>query len=171
MKYLLRVYFRLILALILIFFGYKILYPIISPITFYLSYYSLFFLKPVLTSETTFAIGNYSLKFIPACAAASAYLLLFLLISLVDIKLKKAVRVFLLGSLLILVVNLFRIDFLILILINYGSNLFNTLHLFFWRIVSTIYVVLMWIMLARYFKIMDIPVYSDFRRIYDMYKR
>lgn len=169
MKYILRVYFRLILAIILIAFGFEILYPIISPLTFYASFYSLFFLNPILTSSTTFAIGNYSLKFIPACAAASAYLLLIVLIALVDLKLKKAVKVFLVGSLFIFIANLIRIDLLVYILIKYGSSLFDTLHLFFWRILASLYVVVLWIFLSKWFKIKDIPIYSDFKRILDIY--
>jgi len=170
MKYILRVYFRLILAIIIIAFGFKILYPIISPLTFYASYYSLFFLNPVLTSSTTFAIGEYSLRFVPACAAASAYLLLIVLISLVDLRLKKAVKVFLVGSLLIFIANLIRIDILVFIWIKYGSSLFNTLHMFFWRVLASLYVVVLWLLLSKWFKIKDIPIYSDFKRIFKIYK-
>lgn len=166
MGYIKKLIIRIFLALVIALLGIKIFYPIISPLTFYLSYFSLFFLKPVLISSTMFSIGSHSLEFIPACAAASAYLLLTLLIFLTkDIKIKKGIKLFLIGSLAILMVNIIRIDFLIIILLKYSSNLFETLHLFIWKVLSSVFVVLIWIVLSKYFKIRTIPVYSDLKEL------
>ncbi len=166
MDYYKRLIIRYFLAIILMVFGLNIIYLLISNLTFKLSYYSLFYYNPKLISDISFLIGNNKLNFIPACTAASAYLLLILLILSIDLNLKKTIKVFLTGSLLILVANIIRIDILIISLVEFGSGAFETLHLFFWKILSTIYVVLLWIFLTKIFKIKEIPVYSDLRKIY-----
>jgi len=171
MKNLHRIAIRYILAVILMIFGLNIVYFLISPLTFKLSYLSLFYYNPDVISATSFIIENHKLNFIPACTAASAYLLLALLILTTDIKPKKALKVFLLGSLLILIANIIRIDILIATLIQFGSEAFDTIHLFFWKVLSTIYVVILWIILTKIFKIKEIPIYSDFKNILKLYKK
>jgi exosortase/archaeosortase family protein len=107
-------------------------------------------------------VYGHTINFIPACAAASAYLLLVLLIFLSkDIKISTRIYMFLLGSFLILSLNIIRIDILIIILIKYGKNLFEDLHLVFWKIISTIFVAFVWIILNIIFKVKTIPVVSD----------
>ncbi len=171
MKYLHRLFLRLAIAIFFMMLGLKIIYFFISPITFYLSYLSLFYYSPAMASTASFIIENHKLNFIPACTAASAYLLLILLTTTVDIDLKKALKVLGLGFFLILTANIIRIDILIIALIESGSGLFETLHLFFWQILSTLYVVALWIFLTKKFKIKDIPVYSDFKRVLEIYKK
>ena len=161
---------RYLSTIILMVFGLKIVYFLISSLTFNLSYYSLFYYNPTLVSEASFIIGNHKLNFISACTAASAYLLLALLTLTTDLNLKKSIKVFLLGSVLILIANIIRIDILIIALIEFGSRTFNTLHLFFWKVLSTVYVVLLWIFLTKIFKIKNIPIYTDFKEIYKIYK-
>lgn len=166
MKYHHNVIIRISLAIFIGILGVKLFYPIISPLTFYLSYYSLFFLKPVLINNISFTISDQTLKFIPSCAAASAYLLLALLILLTkDINFKKGVKLFLIGSSIILLVNILRIDFLAYVLLKYGSNLFDTLHNVIWRVISSTFVVTLWLGLSYAAKIKTIPIYSDFKEI------
>lgn len=171
MEYIKRAIIRYSIAIVLMIFGLKIIYFLISTTTFKLSYLSLFYYSPAIASTTSFIIENHKLNFIPACTAASAYLLLALLLLTTNIKFKKALKVFLLGSLFILIANIVRIDILIITLIEYGSKAFDTIHLFFWKILSTIYVVLLWIFLTKFFKIKEIPIYSDFKRILTLYKK
>lgn len=163
MKYQYNLLIRLGLALLAgIFFN--IFYVIFYPVTFNLTIHSLKYFYTLAVTDNTIVIGSHILKFIPACTAASAYFLLLLLILLTkDIPLKKSIYMFLLGSLLILAANIIRIDILIYILIKYGSNLFNTLHLFIWKILSSLFVVLIWILLTKKFKIKTIPIYSDYK--------
>ena len=162
---------RYSLALVLMVFGLKIVYFFISSLTFKLSYWSLWYYHPKLISDASFIIQNNKLNFIPACTAASAYLLLALLTLTTKIEFKKAGKIFLLGSLLILVANIIRIDMLIITLIEFGSKAFETIHLVFWKILSSIYVVLVWIFLTKWFKIQNIPMYSDAKEITDLYKK
>lgn len=166
MNYLIRLGIRLLTALLLGI-NFNLFYYIFSPLTFYLSYYTVKLIgyNPLL-GENGFYIDNVFLKFIPACTAASAYFLLVLLILLTkDIGFFKGIFLFLFGSFVILVVNIIRIDFLIYLLIEYGSDVFNTLHLFIWKVLSSVFVALLWIFMCNYFKVKEIPIYSDFKEI------
>jgi exosortase/archaeosortase family protein len=165
MKYLKTLTLRLLLALIIAF-SFNLFYIILNPLTFNLTYLLLkIFTNPIL-SINTILINSFTLKFIPACAAASAYLLLALLILLTkDIELKKGIKMFFLGSLLILIMNLTRILILIFILMNYGKDYFNLIHVIFWKIISSVFVVIVWVYLTNKFKIKSIPIYSDIKTI------
>ena len=165
MKYIKKLVIRLVLAVLLTL-SYQLLYKILIPITLYPSFYILKLIYKAELSGTLITIDNYSLTFIPACAAASAYILLGILILLTkDIKLKTGIKMFLLGSLLILLANIIRIEALILILINGGKNYFETLHLFIWKVLSSIFVAAVWISLIKLHKIKSIPIVSDIREI------
>jgi len=48
-------------------------------------------------------------------------------------------------------------------LVLMGSRLFETVHLFFWKILSGVVVVIIWIYLTRKYKITSIPVYDDIK--------
>lgn len=161
MKYSNRLIIRILFILLIAIFNLKIFYFLFSKITFYLTYFTLFFYKPVI-SGNNLVINSEVLNFVPACVAGSAYFLLVLLILLTkDITFKKRIYMFLLGSLLILIANLIRLDILIIIFISYSKEVFSTLHMFFWKILSSIYVALVWIFLVYKFRIKKIPIYSD----------
>ena len=166
-----RLLIRYACALIFMIIGLKVIYSIISPLTFKLSYWSLIYYNPVIISQTSFLIEQHKLNFIPACTAASAYLLLILLALTTDLPLKKILKTIGFGSLLILIANIVRIDILIITLIESGSQAFETIHLIFWKILSSVYVVLVWIFLTKKLKINNIPIYSDFKEIYTLYKK
>jgi exosortase/archaeosortase family protein len=117
-------------------------------------------------------INNTLLRFIPSCIGASAYCFLLAIILLTkDIKLKTRINLFLFGSLLILILNILRIEVLIYILMKYGSDLFRTARESFWLFISGVYVAAVWLFLAWKFKIKTIPVYSDLRYIFKKLKR
>ena len=164
MRYEKKLVIRLVLAIILAL-SYQLLYKILMPITLYPSFY---ILKTIgyeaSLSGITILTNSHALTFIPACAAASAYILLGILILLTkDIKLKTGLKMFFLGSLIILAANIIRIESLILILINGGKNYFETLHLFVWKVLSSIFVALVWIFLIKRYKIKSIPILSDIK--------
>ncbi len=143
----------------------KVYYIIFSPLTIYstLILLKIFNFSPTLTNNII-SVGHYNLTFVPACVAASAYLLLTLLILLTkDIKPLTRIYMFLIGSFLILAVNLIRIMILAYILINYNKDLFNAVHYFFWFGIATVLVVIIWLILIKIFKITSIPVYTDVR--------
>ncbi len=169
-QYLQKLFTRLFLALFFIIFGIRIIELILGPVTFYLSYLTLQYYSPLLLSSTSFAINNIKLNFIPACVASGAYLLLIILTLTTELPLKKSLKTIAQGFLIILIANLIRIDLLIILLIKNYSSLFETLHLFIWKLLSTVFVVLLWIFLTKYNKIENIPIYSDYRKILEIIK-
>ena len=136
MKYESKLIIR-ILSLFIIILLPEIFYTIFTTLTIYPVYLILKLLQynPELVGNSML-INSIPILFVPACIAASAYGLLTILILITkDIKLEKIVKMLSLGYLLILLTNIIRITILLLILINFSSNLFETVHMFFWRIV------------------------------------
>ncbi len=165
MKYLHGLGLRLLSALLTAIFGTYIIYFLLTLPTFFISYMTLFFYNPLIF-ENFLVINNIKFEFIPACIAASAYVLFVILILLTkDIKFKKGIKMFFLGSLILFVVNIIRIFILAIAMIEFEKRWFDTLHLFFWQIFSTIFVVFTWIYLTKKFKVNTIPVYSDFMHL------
>ena len=142
----------------------NIFHVIFSKATLILSYnlLNILGLNPSL-SFNSIILQNFNLIFVPACVATSAYYLLATLILLTkDIPIKKMIMLFIFGSLMLLIVNIIRIDSLIIVLIKYGHNYFEKTHLLVWRFMSSIFVASIWIFLTYFMKIKSIPVYSDF---------
>jgi exosortase/archaeosortase family protein len=169
MKYLLKLLIRLLTAAI---FRSPFFSLIFGPLTILFSYLSLipFGYNPIIDFSTnTIVINGHYLKFIPACTAAAAYYLLLLLIILTkDIEFKTRLKMMLFGSLLILAMNIIRIDILIIALVDFGKEWFNVIHMAFWRFISSIYVALVWIFLINKYKIKTIPIYSDIKYLYSI---
>jgi len=156
---------RIIIALALLMVRFNIFYFLLSKITLYGSLPLLYLLGYSMdVAGNNVFIDGQSLEFISACVATSAYYLLALLILLTkDIKLKDRLYLMLYGSLLILIMNIIRIDILLYVLVEFGQNWFEKFHIFFWHVVSSIYVALVWIFLSYKFKVEGVPIYSDFK--------
>lgn len=153
------------MAIVLLIIPFNIFYWLLLKPTLYLSY------LPLLLKYEDIAIGydyllinNNLLRFTMACVATAAYYLFTLLLLLTkDIGFIRLIKMLFSGILLILLFNIARIDLLIIVYLVYGINWFNNLHLFFWKFLSTIVVVLIWIYLCSKFKIKNIPAYSDLK--------
>ncbi len=139
---------------------------LLLPLTLSFTYFILdIFLEPVL-NNTTISINNISFTIIPACTALLAYILLLELILLTrNISLIQSLKLFFLGSVMIFIMNLLRILILIFIYLNFGRNYFAAVHLIFWHIISTIFIVFVWIFLVEAYKIKSIPIYSDIKSL------
>jgi len=160
MNYSIKLILRLLILLLLPF---SIFQFIATNITIYLSFLILKLFQPTFLIFPFIFFNETIVQFIPACAAALAYYLLFFLILITkDIQFKKRIKIFLLGSLIILIINLVRITSLVLILDKYGFDLFNKIHIFFWSFIGSILVVLVWISLIKLYNLNSIPFYSDF---------
>ncbi len=159
---------KFILVLLLGIF-YEIFYIIFTPLTIYPTFIisNIFFDAALI--ENALIIDSTIFKFIPACIAASAYLLLAILIlTTKGINFGKCLKLFIIGSLLILSANILRLEFLIFLYRNFSIELFNTIHLFIWKVLSSIYVVLVWLFITKYFKIKEIPIYSTLKEFYNL---
>lgn len=155
---------RYISAVILLLLG-DLLYKILQPLTFYTTYYiASLYADARLLSSTELIVGTQTLEFVPACAAILAYILLYILILFTrGISFKLGLRIALIGSIVIFVVNIFRIEMLMYVLLKYGKDYFQTLHLLVWKIFSSLFVALLWIFFVRRYKIKGIPVYTDLK--------
>lgn len=175
MKYESKLLVRILLALVLVLPAtFNLFYTVLAPLTFYSTYFiaKLLQYSPVILEKELLLVQGQTLKFIAACTAASAYYLLTLLILFTkDIKLKIRVYMWLLGSFLIFAMNVLRMAILIVVLVSFGVNAFNIIHMFFWKIVATIYVALVWIFLVWKFKVKSIPIYSDLKFLFSEVKK
>jgi len=126
-----------------------------------------FFLNLAFNSRVfdSFIIVNQTLiNIIPACIAISAYGLLLILNLTTAMKLKTRIYslIFSLSGLLLL--NIMRIIFMALLLINDYSN-FEFVHRISWYALGIVFVTGIWFLTAHIFKISTIPVYSDIKSI------
>lgn len=171
MDYTFKLIIRLILSFMSIIF-YRIYYIIFGPLTLNISAYIISLFTKVIVSENMLYIGEFSFRFIDACVAASAYILITLLVLLTKgIKLKTRLKMLGLGYLLFLGFNILRIELLFLILLLFGHNVFNTLHVMIWLFFSTLVVFFIWIFLIKFFKIKNIPIYSDIQYLVSKIKK
>ena len=106
---------------------------------------------------------NITILLVPACIAGAAFYLLFILIfSTPNIKPIKRIKILIYSFATLFILNIARIILLFLVL---NQPYFETIHWIFWHLVSTIFVVGIWISAVYIFKIKSIPIYDDVRYI------
>lgn len=145
--------------------SYSLLAKIIYPATIHSSSIILNFIgiKSFIFSPYLITLNN-NIRFSEACAIISAYFLLLLLVVLTkDISFKKRLKIFLIGSIVLFIINIIRILVLIYILETRGFDSFQQTHDIIWLVLGSILVSLTWIGLIRHYKIKAIPIYSDIK--------
>lgn len=177
MRYEFKLGIRIVLALILVLLPFNIFQILFEKLLFItvLIFLELINASPEVGSYSvrnaiTIFGGEISLKIVKYCVTASAYYTLALLILLTKgISFLKSVFLFLLGCFLIYLMNFIRIIILIIVLLQ-GAYLFDSLHTLFWFLLSFFYVIIMWVLFSRIFKIWNIPIYSDFKTLYKQWQ-
>ena len=141
-----------------------IFYLLFTPITIYPVYFLFKILFDVsLFGNTVLINQTFPIQLISACIAGAAYYLLLILnLSTPGIKIKKRFTMIMLSFLIFLIINIIRI-FLLGLLVVSGSAFFDLAHKIFWYGLSTIFVVGIWFLEIRIFKIKLIPIYSDIK--------
>ncbi len=141
-------------------------YLIISPITIYAVYFILDLFYQVSLSGNILFVNSLSIELINSCIAGSAYYLLLIFnLSIPKIKIKERLIMIFFSFSLLYLINVFRIIFLtILALSNY--SFFDITHKIFWYSLSILFVVGIWFLEVKLFKIKSIPFYSDVSYIY-----
>jgi|TARA_Y100000310_G_scaffold337625_1_gene425192 exosortase/archaeosortase family protein len=110
--------------------------------------------------------NGLAVEFIKACIAGSAYFLLLILnLSTPKIPIRKRILMIFISFVSLLVLNVIRIVLLIFVFF-YGFYFFDIAHEFFWYFMSTIFVILIWFLQVWYFKIKEIPFYSDLKYLF-----
>ena len=142
-----------------------IFYFIFRPITVWPTIGILSIFYSLTYDLTTINIGTFSIEIIDACIAGSAFLLLFILNILTrNIGLKKRFFIFIFDSALLLIMNILRLVILIILFVN-KSTAFDITHNVFWYGISTIYVLLIWLLTIWIFKIKAVPFFGDIKFI------
>ena len=109
-------------------------------------------------------LGGTTINIVKYCVTSSAYYLLAILTILTKgISITKKIKMFLIGSLLIFIMNIARIIFLIIIMIRSNQELFQLTHNTLSAALSIFYVILVWIFLSIIFKVKSIPIYTDIK--------
>ncbi|UZE93767.1 MAG: pacearchaeosortase [Candidatus Pacearchaeota archaeon] len=161
---LLRYFIGVVVAIIALFV--PLFYFIFRPLTVWPTFLILdIFYDVSLNALDNIVVEGFTIEFIDACIAGSAYFLLFLLNVLTfGIGLKKRFFIFIFNAALLLIMNILRLVILIVLVVN-GSAIFDVTHKVFWYGISTGYVALIWILTVVVFKIKAIPFISDIRLI------
>jgi exosortase/archaeosortase family protein len=115
-------------------------------------------------------LENISLEIIPACVAVSAYILLLILNFLTQMNLKKRFYSIFFSMTLLLFLNIIRIVFLAVLLVNEYAY-FDAVHKFVWYFMSLVIVVGIWFLTAYLFKIKNIPFFTDIKSLLNNYKK
>ena len=142
-----------------------LIYKIFTPLTIYPSIIllKLFYNIAVNNSMDLIVINNQTfIKIISACIAGSAYLLLLILNLSIPMKLKKRIYLIFLSFFILLILNILRI-FMLSVLYHNNFVFFDFTHKLFWYVLSTIFVVLIWLFIVKKYSIKEIPVYTDIK--------
>ena len=144
----------------------SVFYTVFLPLTLYPVYILLSIFYQVSLSGSIITAGSEQISIIEACVAGSAYFLLFALnLALPGLKFGKRALMLIFGFSVFLILNILRIFFLSVLLIN-QSSAFNTAHQILWYAVSILLVILIWVATIRLFRIKQTPFLSDFKRLY-----
>ena len=149
----------------------SLIYKILTPLTLYSTAGLLkLFYQASINKNIIFIVPKTIIQIIPSCVAGSAYLLLMILNISVPMKLKQRVYSIFFSIILLFIVNILRIFFLTILLIN-DFRFFDITHKLFWYVLSTIFVVGIWFLTAYLFKIKQIPIYTDIKYLTENIKR
>lgn len=107
--------------------------------------------------------GAATLEVVKYCVTSSAYYLLALFtIITMNVQVWKRVLIFLSGTVLIFLMNIARIVLLTVTLLS-NPEAFKAAHAALGMFISTIYVVIVWVLLSVLFKVKTVPFYSDIK--------
>ncbi|MBU0958012.1 MAG: pacearchaeosortase [Nanoarchaeota archaeon] len=145
--------------------NFYILYLIFTPLTIYLTKYLLQLFYEVLLVGNILFIGEHSIEIIEACVAGAAYFLLIALNFATPMKLSQRIKSIIFSTALFFVINVLRIVIFSVLIIN-SFKYFDLTHMIFWYFLSTVFIVLIWFITVKIYKIKDIPAYTDIKYLY-----
>jgi exosortase/archaeosortase family protein len=171
-KRLLSIFTRYILLLLIAASNLWVFYFVFAPLTIYASYFLLdLFFDVSLIGNIIFISPSFPVEIIDACVAGSAYYLLLILnLSIPEIKITKRLKMILFSLFSFFILNVIRILFISILFASMVSWA-DSAHVLFWYLGSIFFVVLIWFMGVRAFKIGKIPFYSDFKFLSNLKKK
>lgn len=147
-----------------------IFYLVLTPLTVYPIYFLLKIFYVASLAGKTIMINGLSIELVNACIAGSAFYLLFILNMSMRMKIKKRFFSLVFSFSLLWIINIIRI-FLLSILYIENFRFFDITHVLFWYGLSIIFVVGVWFLTVKIFKIKGVPIYSDLKYIYSKAKK
>lgn len=166
-KKFLSLFLRYFLLILIGLFWINLIYNLLTPITSYAIYFLLkLFINAQINQNIIYLPHGIILELIPSCIAGAAYYFLLILhLSIPNIKIKKRIKMILLGFSLLFIINVIRIILLSFLLIS-NSGFFNIVHKIFWYFLSIVLIVFIWFFEVKVFKIKEIPFYTDLNFLY-----
>lgn len=156
---------RYILLVILPLGNLYIFYLLFTPLTAYPVYLILkLFYPTLLLGFNLLIVDGFSISLISACVAGAAYYLLLILNLTTSMRLKTRLNSLVFLFIAFLVTNILRIV-IFSILAKNSYSWFNQMHALSWYIGSTLFVVVLWFVNVKLFKIKSVPVYTDIKNI------
>jgi len=162
------IFFRYILLVVIALPNLWLFYTIFTPLTVYPVYFllNLLFDASLISNIVIIINQNLPIEIIEACVAGSAYYFLLILnLTTSGIKTKTRIYMILFSFLVFLAINIIRIFLLSLLAIS-GSSFFDITHIIFWYALSTLFVIGIWFIQVKVFRIKEIPIYSDIKFLY-----
>ena len=142
-----------------------VFYKIFFPLTIWPSFFLLNLFYNASVIGNSIIIDNFTIKIVNACIAGSAYYLLLILNLTIPMETKKRFYSVIFSIFSFLILNTLRI-FLLSILFVQRFVFFDIAHKLFLYALSIIFVIGIWFLTSWIFKIKEIPVYSDFKRLF-----
>ncbi|MEK6910318.1 MAG: pacearchaeosortase [Nanoarchaeota archaeon] len=158
------------IILLIIALNLELIYAIFTPLTLHLSNFliGLIYNSNYIQNNSIF-IDTLEITLISACIAGSAYLLLIILNLSTEMQLKKRIKSLFFIILSFLIINSLRITYLSYL---YKENLsyFNFTHELSWYFGSTLFLVIIWFINIKLFKIKNIPIFTDVKYLFSQVK-
>lgn len=145
-----------------------IFYKVLTPLTIRTLSFILSLKGEVFVKGISIATENLAIVLVPACVAGAAFYLMFILIfSTPNINSLNRLKILIYSFAILFALNVLRIIFLFSIS---NQPYFSLVHWIFWHLLSTIFVVGIWLVFVYTYKIRSIPIYSDAKYIYKKIK-
>lgn len=142
----------------------SVFYKLFFPLTIWLTYFLLSLFDNVSIFGNLLLTSGGAIEIVDSCIAGSAYFLLLILNLTTPMNIKKRLYSLIFSFLFLLILNVLRIFFLsILYIKNY--LFFDVVHSIFWIVLSVLFVIGIWFLTIKLFKIKRIPIYSDIKYI------
>jgi exosortase/archaeosortase family protein len=143
-------------------------YKVLTPITVRAVAAILDLFSNPLVIDNMIFLKRVIIEIVPACVAGSAFYLLFLLVvSTAEMNFKKRFLVLVTSFSILFFLNTLR---LVLLVPLVTTPYFDTIHWIFWHLISTVFVVAVWVSMVFIYKIKAIPVYSDIKFLVSLIK-
>lgn len=145
-----------------------VFYFVFRPLTIYPIYFIFNFFFDIKLIGNVLLFAKYpSIQLIDSCIAGAAYYLLLILnLSTPRIKIEKRISMIFYSFLSLWILNIIRIIILTLLFI-FGFAFFEFTHKLFWYGLSLVFVIAIWFIQIKIYKVKEMPFISDLKYIYN----